>query len=142
VTLTGVVSSLATTPGHTYTFRGMLFDPREPIDMSVRPCPPKPTCPLPDGLVARLAERFGVVEGEEVIDCGGYLLSHLGGFGQLHPFEAELVAQGCVVLNEMGVVLQPQEAMLAYYEFVDRRSASHGTVDTANKVSNSDGPKS
>jgi hypothetical protein len=100
------------------------FDPREPIDLSVRPFQPKPTRPLPEGLVERLAEKSGVAMGEEVVDCGGYLLSHLGSFGQLHHFEAELVAQGCVVLNEMGMVVQPQGAVHAYQEFVDRWAAT------------------
>ena len=107
------------------------IDPREPIDMSVRPCPPKPTRPVPAELVARLADRFGVVLGEGVIDCGGYLLSHLGSFGQLHPFEAELVAAGCVVLNEMGIVVQPPEAVRAYQEFLDEWAASRAAQDPA-----------
>ena len=107
------------------------IDPRDPLDLSVRPCPPKPTRPVPGDLVARLADRFGVAMGEEVIDCGGYLLSHLGYFGQLHPFEAELVAQGCVVLTEMGIVVQPPEAVRAYQEFLDKWAASQSAQDPA-----------
>jgi hypothetical protein len=63
------------------------IDPRHPFDLTVPLCPPKPIRPVPADLVSRLADKFGVVVGEEVIDCGGYLLSHLGYFGQLrlHP---------------------------------------------------------
>jgi len=94
------------------------IDPRRPIDLSQRPCPPLPTRPVPPELVEQLANRFGVAIGEEVVDMGGYLLSHLGCFGALHPFEAALVAEGCVVLSEMGMVVQPREAVAAYNEFV------------------------
>lgn len=96
------------------------FDPRDPIDLSVRPCPPKPIRPLPAEVVTRLREKHGFA-GEEVFDCGGYLLSHLGGFGQLHPFESDLVAQGGVVLSEMGAVVQPPEAVRLYYQSIDER---------------------
>jgi hypothetical protein len=105
------------------------IDPRHPLDLTLPHCPPKPIRPVPTDLVARLADKFGVVVGEEVIDCGGYLLSHLGSFGQLHPFEAELVAQGCVVLTEMRIVVQPPEAVRAYQEFLDEWAAAHATQD-------------
>ena len=94
------------------------IDPRRPIDLSQRPCPPFPVRPLSPERVARLAAQHGVVMGEEVVDLGGYLLSHLGSFGALHPFEAALVAEGCIVLSEMGMVVQPTEAVAAYDEFV------------------------
>jgi hypothetical protein len=90
------------------------FDPRMPIDLSQKPAPPLPTRPLSPEVYERLAGRFGVKLGEEVADLGGYLLSHLGSFGQLHPFEAELVALGCVVLTEMRLVVQPPEAVEIY----------------------------
>lgn len=102
--------------------------------MSVRPCPPKPTRSVPAELVARLANRFGVVLGEEVIDCGGYLLSHLGSFGQLHPFEAEAAAAGGVILKEMSVAVQPPEAVRADQEFLDERAASRAAQDPAHRV--------
>ena len=34
------------------------IDPRDPLDLSVRPCPPKPIRPIPSDLVARLADRL------------------------------------------------------------------------------------
>jgi hypothetical protein len=61
-----------------------------------------------------VAERLGVKVGEKIVDMGGYLLSYLGSFGWLHPFEAELVTGGCVVLTEMGFVVEPPEAVEAY----------------------------
>jgi hypothetical protein len=105
------------------------IDPRHPLDLSLPHCPPKPIRPIPTDLVTRLADKFGVVVGEEVIDCGGYLLSHLGYFGQLHPFEAELVVQGCVVLTEMRIVVQPPEAVRAYQEFLDEWATSRAAQD-------------
>jgi hypothetical protein len=94
------------------------IDPRRPIDISVRPARPIPICPLSFELVSKLAERFGVADQQvEILD--GYVISHLGIFGTLHPFEAELVANGCVVMTEMFEVVQPPEAVLAYREFLD-----------------------
>lgn len=69
--------------------------------------------------------------GEQVIDRGGYLLSHLGSCGKLHPFEEELVAHGCVVLTEMREVVQPPDAVRAYQEFVDKWHASRVAEDSA-----------
>ncbi|VTS07586.1 hypothetical protein [Tuwongella immobilis] len=107
------------------------IDPRRPIDLSQRPSPPLPVRPMPPDLVARLAEQHGVVRSEEVVDRGGYFLSHLGSFGKLHPFEAALVAEGCIVLSEMGMVVQPPEAVAAYNEFVAEWAVSHAEPGTA-----------
>jgi hypothetical protein len=82
-------------------------------------------------LVTRLAERFGIRLGKEVVDLGGYLLSYLGSFGQLHPFEAALVAEGCVILTEMCMVVQPPEAIAAYNEFVAEWAASRAQPGAA-----------
>ena len=94
------------------------IDPRRPLDTSEKPYRPLPVRPLPPELVESLAARFGVSLGEEVVDSGGYVLSHLGSFGALHPFEAALIAEGCVVLSEMGMVVQPPDAVAAYNQFV------------------------
>jgi hypothetical protein len=100
------------------------IDPRQPIDLSKEGAPPLPTRPVPPELVERLAGRFGVAVGQDVEDRGGYLLSHLGYFGTLHPFEAALVAEGCIVLTEMRIVVQPPEAVAAYGEFLAEWAAS------------------
>jgi hypothetical protein len=102
------------------------FDPRRPIDISVRPARPIPICRLSFELVSKLAERFGVAE-QQVEMLDGYLRSHLGMFGTLHPFEAELVANGCVVMTEMLEVVQPPEAVLAYREFLNEYWESRRT---------------
>ena len=95
------------------------FDPRMPIDLSQKPqkpAPPLPIRPLLPELYKPLGEKLGVRFDEEVYDLGGYLISHLGSFsfGELHPFEVQLVARGCVVLSEMRMVVQPPEAVELY----------------------------
>ncbi len=107
------------------------IDPRRPIDLSQKPAPPLPTRPVPPELVERLAAQHGVAVGEQVVDMGGYLLSHLGYFGALHPFEAALVAEGCIVLTEMRMVVQPPEAVAAYNEFLAEWAASHAEPGAA-----------
>ena len=111
------------------------IDPRRPFDPLQRSAPPLPTRPVPPELVERLAGRFGVAVGQDVVDMGGYLLSHLGSFGELHPFEAALVAEGCVVLSEMREVVQPPEAVVAYNDFVAEWAARHARNATSSPTS-------
>jgi hypothetical protein len=95
------------------------FDPRMPIDLSQKPAPPKSTRPIPGDLVDQLATKFGISLREQVVTIDGYLLSHLGYFGQLHRFESELVKHGCVVLTETGLVVQPPKAVRVYCEALE-----------------------
>ena len=91
------------------------FDPRDPLDVSEKPYRPKPLRPVPDELVSRLARRYEVALGEDVDVVDGYVVSHLGHEGELHPFEAALVAEGCVVMTQGPFrVVQPREAANAF----------------------------
>jgi hypothetical protein len=99
------------------------FDPRDPLDLTQMPSPPKPARPVPGELVSRLARRFEVALGKDVEVLEGYLLSHLGHEGELHPFEAALVAEGCVVMSQDNRVVQPREAINAFRWWLHERNA-------------------
>jgi hypothetical protein len=82
------------------------IDPRRPIDLSQKPVPPLPIRPVPPELVERLAARFGVVLGKEVVDMGGYLRSHLAGLGA-PPVRGCRGRGGCIVLA--GHLIDPMQ---------------------------------
>jgi hypothetical protein len=111
------------------------FDPRQPIDLAVRPARPKIVRPVSLELASELASRFGVAEHVEILD--GYLCSHLGMFGMLHPFEAALVEKGCVVMTEMFEVVQPPDAVFGYREFLENYWAAHEIAERSKEAESS-----
>lgn len=87
------------------------FDPQVPSPTNV-------LRPMPHELVSRLVRRYEVSLGEDVEVLDGYLLSRLGHEGELHPFEAALVAEGCVVMTQEPCrVVQPRAAALAFWSW-------------------------
>jgi len=99
------------------------FDPQDTVDLSQMPAPPKPLRPLSVEMVSRLSARFGIALGDQVELSNGYLFSNLGHEGELHPFEAALVAEGCVVMTQDARVVQPREAVNLWRRWLNALNA-------------------
>ena len=117
------------------------FDPTDPLDLAREPVAPKPIRSLPDELLTRLAQRFGVTLGNEIVVQDGYVVSRLGHEGELHPLEAALVAEGCVVMTQEPCrVVQPRDAVTAFWRWIRARPVAERPPVLRRPIAGADSP--
>lgn len=107
------------------------FDPRDPVDTTLRPCQPKVQRPILRGGFERFLASFADDIGEFVCWCmEGYVICDWSYaphklWEAVHRFAYALAdSEGAVVMSEMFFVEYPQSALKAFQEEWAEKEAS------------------